>query len=63
LSEHQQAPFQAEFENGLLVEPGPDLPVPFGQDLPADHAGGLGLGYLAGPADDREAVVVPITDI
>lgn len=31
LGQHQQASFYAEFENDLLVEAGPDLPVSFGQ--------------------------------
>jgi hypothetical protein len=32
LGQHQQAAFYFEFENYLLVEAGPDLPGPLGQD-------------------------------
>jgi hypothetical protein len=59
LGQHKQAPFDVEFENSLLVEAGPYLPVPFGQDLPADRLGGPGVGHLPGAAGDREAVVLP----
>ena len=38
LGQHKQAGFYAEFENNLLVEPGPDLAVTLGQYLSPSRA-------------------------
>src|SRR5690349_12382934 len=59
LGQHKQAGFYAEFENNLLVEPGPDLAVTLGQYLAADDPADLRVRDLAGPAGEGEAVVLP----
>jgi hypothetical protein len=59
LSQHKQAGFYAEFENNLLVEPGPDLAVALGQHLPADDPADLEVRDLGGQAGEGEAVILP----
>src|SRR5512142_1359020 len=59
LGQHRQAGFYAEFENNLLVEPGPDLAAALGQDLPADDPADLRVRALGGAAGEGEAAGLP----
>jgi hypothetical protein len=52
LCEHQEAPLDAEFEQGVIVETRPQIPVVLGQDLFADHPAQRWISHFLGAAGD-----------